>query len=142
MVLLQLRRFLGAWHGLAHGIVKRLTVVALAFWTVRFLRRWLRHAKSTSARLALRGEQAAAKARFVTWRRAWQVRKQGLRSFKRRLLLRLADATDAHRTRREHRHAAGYLGERALLQRTFWIFQKETYANRVSHISNQLIASG
>ena len=142
MVLLQLRRFLGAWHGLVHGIVKRLTVVALAFWTVRFLRRWLRHAKSTSARLALRGEQAAAKARFVTWRRAWQVRKQGLRSFKRRLLLRLADATDAHRTRREHRHAAGYLGERALLQRTFWIFQKETYANRVSHISNQLIASG
>ena len=43
-------------------------MVALAFWTVRFLRRWLRHAKSTSARLALRGEQAAAKAHFVIWR--------------------------------------------------------------------------
>ena len=96
-------------------------------------------AKSTSARLALRGEQAAAKARFVTWRRAWQVRVAGW-SFKRRLLLRLADATDAHRaagapTRRRIPRGAGAPAAYLL------IFQKETYATGESR-RNQLIASG
>lgn len=32
----------------------------------------------------------------------------------------------AVKRRREHRATAGYLGERALLQRTFWIFRQES----------------
>ena len=84
---LQLRRFFSAWHAHAHGIAKQVTTIALAFWCVRFLRRWLRLASFNRVRLTARGEFCGAKRLLVRWRRRWQVERLSHRALKRRALL-------------------------------------------------------